>query len=115
MCLLEAAMLLEDGHGTVALVLADEGLPTPLDDHGRYDPLACAYVLQQNPSAESLGRLTNLRRTDSEPETADLPGRMADNPCAGAARLLRRVLQHQPGTVVLGSEPVWCVDLEAAQ
>jgi hypothetical protein len=114
MSLFEAIGLLAGGAPDVALVLADEPLPAPLQPP--YDGLAVALHLVRDPAPGDIV-LDGPRPETDAPASARVPASIALNPCAPAWTLAQAITAREPTVVVLESRtdrrPPLCVRLSA--
>jgi hypothetical protein len=101
MCLLEAFAWLDVHRSSIIVSVADEPLPEHLAAAGCYDPLGIAFHLTSDlrAPADGLGELSDLRRKHREDSPADLPERLARNPCAAGLFLVEATLRKRSGTV----------------
>jgi len=102
MALLEASALLEERGGDALLVLLDEPAPAPFGPARSYPPAAVAFHLSVEPGAVARARLSDLRPGGGP--GPELPGGLADHPCAGGFRLAAAVARGLRGTLALGGE-----------
>ncbi len=116
MSLLEAWAWLERHGGSILVAVADEPLPDHLSPTvGRYEALGVALHLVTEPAATNLGRLTWLGSRDgATTPVAEVPERLAKNPCSAALPLVTALLEKRDGVVPLevGGDS-WCVELHS--
>jgi hypothetical protein len=111
MCLLEAWAWLDAEGGDIAVVLAEEAVPAPLDARaGAYDPVGVALCLSVRPGPTPYARLSNLlRRARGAPSHRGEP---MGNRCAPMLALLDPIARRRDARVSL-SESVdgWSIDV----
>jgi hypothetical protein len=111
---LEATCHLEATAEDVVVVLADEPLLPPFEQHDSKSPLALAFCLSSR-SERASAVLSGFRRDAVAPvKNHDRFGRLY---VSSALPLLERIVHRRPGTVALElvgerSGPISCVDLE---
>ncbi len=113
---LEGMCLLEAGESDVVLVLADEPLRRPFDQHTPGASLALSFCLSARRHG-AIAVLADLRRHHAPPIKRH--ERFGSLYVSAALPLLERIVLGEPGIVALEFEsedagPVWCLDLELA-
>ena len=115
MVLLEALTLLALGGDDVIAIVADEPLPQSIHPGRHASAIAAALVLTQDAAATTLGVLEDLRQTNVESPTEELPVEV-DAPSAAILPLIAALGHGRSGRVGLGpaEDPRWSITLRDA-